>query len=565
MIAGSAEHKKHRGPSLYLSAPRLTALREELSTLQTALRCIQPRVDPAALRLVRQFHAQLSASTAILNVSGTPGAGVSTLTRLLAGDQGGPPRRDGQTAIHRQTRAPVLPVRLTELSGLTAALDKTRSLTIRLAENNLALVVLRADRLLGAIDFSLVRLLREQIHHPMILFVNQIDLLDDPAPEMARIRAQIDDLIARHHQGTAPTIVFGSLSWAEAAQSGRLSALSDDGKEALLALAEVADVDGDDHAPSFVWKLSGLPDLMDAIGLALEESPLRRMLGKIRKHLQTALADLDVDNRGMALGLDPSLAVQLSVAEVTHRSDALSQRLILEMDRQIDHIVGQVQTRINRVGSDYAQLELADMQRMLDGPDAPNQWDIDPFRVRLQLRSACLGFAQSCRALTDRMLRRAAREFATLSRDLLGSETGLAAPETALGTFLSVRAPDLHKPTPGVSEGPWTWRPRSNQTRPTRLRDFKSHLNLKIASLLREAEDRQISAPTKAMRDRLQDCLRQQSEALIALAATGAGAAQDSTLSVPFRGTTSAPATARSLTVTEPTGGATALPKSQDN
>ena len=204
MIAGSAEHKKHRGPSLYLSAPRLTALREELSTLQTALRCIQPRVDPAALRLVRQFHAQLSASTAILNVSGTPGAGVSTLTRLLAGDQGGPPRRDGQTAIHRQTRAPVLPVRLTELSGLTAALDKTRSLTIRLAENNLALVVLRADRLLGAIDFSLVRLLREQIHHPMILFVNQIDLLDDPAPDMARIRAQIDDLIARHHQGTAP-------------------------------------------------------------------------------------------------------------------------------------------------------------------------------------------------------------------------------------------------------------------------------------------------------------------------------------------------------------------------
>ncbi len=553
-----ADHKKHRDDQLYLSAPRLTALREELSTLQTALRSIQPRVDPAALRLVRQFHAQLSASTAILNVSGTPGAGVSTLTAMLAGHQGGAPQRELPAVTKAQARHSshtVLPVRLVEPAKHSGGIDRNRSLSTRLSENNVALIVLRADLLLDAVDFSLVRLLREPSRHPMILFLNRIDLLKSPACDIVKIRARLDDILARHHTGAPPSVIFGSLAWAEAAQSGRLASLPDDSKESLLALAEVADVDGDDHAPSFVWKLSGLPDLMDAIGLALEESPLRRMLGKIRRHLQVALADLDVGKQGMASGLDPSLAVQLSVAEATHRAEALAQRLTVEMDRQIDHIVAQVRTRIERVGSEYAKAEISEMQLLLDGKDVPLQWDVDPFRVRLQLRSACLGFAQSCRALTDRMLRRSAREFASLSRDLLGSETGLAAPETALGTFLSVRAPELHHPTPGMSDGPWTWRPRSGQTRPTRLREFKSHLNVKIASLLQEAEDRQITAPTKAMRDRLKDCLRQQSEALISLAATGAGSRIEATHFQPG----SVP---QHRNAADPTGSVTSLPKS---
>jgi hypothetical protein len=534
-MLGKAENRKDRAASLGLSAPRLTALREELSTLQEALRSIQPRVDPAALRLVRQFHAQLATSTAHLTLSGTPGAGVSSLTRMLSGDQGGAPQRDNHSTQVDAVVESVLPVRLIETAA-APALESMRGLSNRLSENNLALIVLRADLLIGSIDFSLVRLLREPHQNPIILFVNRIDLLDEPGEDMAAIRSRLEEMIQRHRPNSSVKIVFGSLSWAEAAQTGLLAGLSDDSKESLLALAEVAEVDGDDHAPSFVWKLSGLPELVDAIGLALEESPLRRVLGKIRRHLQSALADLDVENRGMASSLDPSLAVQLSVAEATHRAAALSQRLIAEMDRQISHIEGQVRSRIERVGCDYAQSALAEMQHVLeDRTDSAMQWDVDPFRVRLQLRSACLGFAQSCRALTDRMLRRAAREYATLSRDLLGSETGLAAPETALGTFLSVRAPELHKPAIGMGDGPWSWRPRSGQTRPARLREFKSHLNVKIASLLREAEDRQIAAPTKAMRQRLEEFLVQQAEALIALAATGAGAQNDSFLPVAMR------------------------------
>jgi hypothetical protein len=516
MTKSTAEHSQKRWTSLGLSAPRLTALREELASLQNALRSIQPRVDATALRLMRQFHAQLASTSAVVSLVGTPGAGVSTLIRLLSGDLGDAPQRDG-TASTISTPT-VLPVRLTDTKVGQTHENNRRSIAERMAENTLNLVVLRADRLKGAVDLGLVRLLREGAKHPMILFVNHVDLLDDPASEIGSIRTMLQALVGRHHSGPLPPIVFGSLSWAEAAQTGRLSALSEDSKEALLSLAEVADVDGDDHPPSFVWKLSGLPDLIEAIGAVLDESPLRRMLGNIRRHLQVALADLGGDAALADAGLNAAGTVALTLDDVGRRAEALSQRLMADLDRQSALIVDQVRARIARVGNDYAESAVADMLLRFDRVDAPLQWEMDPFRAKLQLRSACLGFAQSCRALTDRMLRRGARDFAALSRELLGTDASLPAPESALGTFMSIRAPEPK----GTGHGDkWSWRPRSGHIKLARVREFRSHINLQVAILLRDAEERQINAPMEAMRKRLADFLRDQSKALITLAGDG--------------------------------------------
>ncbi len=524
--------RKTRGTLLRLEAPRLQALRHEMSALQTVLQTIQLRVDTASLRSIRQFNTQLDHASVVVHLAGTPGAGRSSLTRLLAGQTGGAPTKANPVILTDQTASSALPVRLIDLHDHRLPSTSDRSFSVRLAENQVSLMVLRADLLVGSDDLSLVRVLRHADHQSLILFVNQIDVLANPARDIAIVRDRLRALIARHRtKGAEPVIVFGSCAWAEAAQSGQLSGLPAHSKNCLLAMAESAEIEGDDHAPSFVWKLSGIPELVEAVGRTLDQSALRRMLAKIRRHVECILADHDLDLDPIPQTVTPMLysagSRHLPLTEATLRSAALTQHLLDEMETQTAALVNQVRGRIKRVCADYAEASLAEVRSCLHGTGDVADLDVDPFRVRLQLRSACLGFAQSCRSLTERMMRRAVRDYSVLARDVLGTDAGLPMSHTAMDTFVSVRATDPPNMAFALADGPWAWLPQAGQSRTACLREFRAHLNAKIAALLAETEDRQIAAPTRAMRDQLHCFLRDQSLAFVIAARAAEGLPSD--------------------------------------
>ncbi|GHC66752.1 hypothetical protein [Neogemmobacter tilapiae] len=490
---------------------------------------VQPMLDLSSLRLVRQFQSQLTGAAVSLVLSGTPGAGVSTLLQVLAGHLGPvpvrvtSPRARFREAVTAQAGqgmgAGLLPVALVDLGRTPSPEVLAQRAELNAAQElEVQLLVLSADRLKGAIDLSLVRLLRAQTAQPLVLFINRVDCLENPAKDIPAIRARLESAIERHTGAMRPQIVFGSLSWAEAALKDRLAALGEDSKETLLQLAEVADVDGDDHAPSFVWKLSGMPQLVDALGKVMAASPLRRMVGKVRRQFRAILDN--IGHEGEDRTAEQIAACQLSADEVTERAEKLGQRLASELKRQAQQNADQFRQRLARLGQQFIETAVSDLNRRIDKAEEITNLEIDTFRLRLQLRSACLGFAQNCRSLSDRTLRRAAREFSQISREVLGSETRMVQAESNLGTFISVRSAEARATGLDLGAATWSWKPMPGQNRATLLRDFRVKLQARVTLLAQDTLDRQTAAPMDAMRDRLTEFVDGQTRMLVALAST---------------------------------------------
>ena len=531
MNTGANHRRSDVLPAVLSFCPQpLKSLRADIGTLNAAMASVQPMLDLSSLRLVRQFQGQLTGAAVSLVLSGTPGAGVTTLLSILSGAFGPPPLRvssprarfrEAVTAQAGQEGigAGLLPVALVDL-GRTP----TPEVLAQRAEMNAAqelevqLVVLSADRLKGAVDLSLIRLLRAQNTQPLILFVNRIDCLEDPAKDIPAIRARLEAAIEKHIGSSRPHIVFGSLSWAEAALKDRLAALTEDSKEALLQMAEVADVDGDDHAPSFVWMLSGMPVLVDALGKLITASPLRRMVGKVRRQFRAILDNIGHD--GEDRSAEQAAASHVSAEEIERRGANVGERLQGELKRQSQQNADQFRQRLARLGQQFIETAVSDLNRRIDKAEEITNLEIDTFRLRLQLRSACLGFAQTCRALSDRTLRKAAREFSQISREVLGSETRMVQAESNLGTFISVRSAEARATGLELGAGTWHWKPPAGQNRATLLRDFRVKLQERVALLAQDTLDRQTAAPVEMMRQRLEEFVENQTKMLVAVAST---------------------------------------------
>jgi hypothetical protein len=524
------------GPSasgcLALCPQQLRSLRREVVSLQAAMSDVQPQLGPQAVRPFKMFNAQLAGAEAALILTGSPGAGCTSLKSTLAGAQGGAPFkattpgarfRSAVTAVDRAfTAGNLLPVRLVDAGEAAPddAADASGGQAIS-ATATIHVFVLAADRVIKSIDLSLIRQMREHSGHPAIVFVNRIDCLDDPATDIPRIRAQFAVLSARYNTGKPATLVFGSIAWATAAQSDRLAALSEDSKEALLSLAEVADVEEDDHAPSFVWKLSGVPALIEAIGVAIWASPLRRMIGNVRRQFRALIDKLGRTPQELRLAIPRTAAGPVASADIQRRCEALAQRTMDDLKAQCDAATGQFQRRLARLGEVFEQSVLEDMMNFA-GPRASGllpAWETDPFRLRLQIRSCCLGFAQSCRATSDRLLRKSGREFDAISAEYFGAEARLSAPDAAMGSFLSIRSQALNASAYNPANGPWQWIPAPGQPLAAQGHDFRFvHLKPRVQALLDEAMARQIGGPAEMMRQRVAEFLRVQTRALLAQA-----------------------------------------------
>jgi hypothetical protein len=218
---------------------------------------------------------------------------------------------------------------------------------------------------------------------------------------------------------------------------------------------------------------------------------------------------------------DGTLAARLDHGEVRHRCEVLARRLQSELRSETAVVVAEFKARMAKAGALFVDTAVAEMVAHMDREGAPLHWEVDPVRLRIQLRAACLGFAQSCRALTDRMLRRAARDYAVIYRDLLGTAGVDAVPEPPLGTFVSVPALDGRTISVDLQAGSWHWRLRASQNSAAQVREFKARVMAETEALLREVEDRHRAAPADAVRFSLGAFLQSQTDALVAMARAG--------------------------------------------
>jgi GTP-binding protein EngB required for normal cell division len=411
---------------------------------------------------------------------------------------------------------------LQDTPGVNDPFLMREQITLRVVRNTeLCVVVLSANQALNTVDLALIRLLSTLEKRQVVIFVNRIDELERPSTQVAEIHESLISTLTRHGVGGTADIVFGSAKWAEAALNNRLDEMSRASIETLFDWAQAANIDRTDDPVSYAWKLSGIPTLVEAIGVRIAEGAAARVLEKARKQLRNIVAQSLASSMAGTIQFDGRASVLLSANEVKARTQALSRSLQAELDRETNAILADLKGRMKAANEAFVDSTVAAMIQHIQIYGPEGQWECDPMRLRMQLRVAYLNFARATRALAQSVLSRAAREVLGVYKDLLGepaAELKLEAPlapavppPVAIGKTIVV---DL--------QASW-WKRwlRARRGAEAFAGEYRALIAAETAAIVREIEEQQVTAVNEALRMALSEFLDDHSEALVEIARAG--------------------------------------------
>jgi len=292
-------------------------------------------------------------------------------------------------------------------------------ITIRaLRGSRTCVLVLSAQQALTSVDLALIRLIANVKSRDVIIFVNRIDELADPAREVPEIRASIVDTLKRHDGPAGAEILFGSGFWADRAMTGDLESL---GLHSARSLLNWAEANLDDSAPpdsteAMIWHLSGVPALARAIatraaadeGAALE-ARLERGLGNLRK--TQALA-----RRMQARGVPGQAEVVTRPEKVLETFDAIAGDALHGFDEGMREVQGAFAARVENARRRFLDRATAALVKHLEIYGENVTWTYDPTGLRMLLRSNYAVFVKSAGKAGDMSLATAAARVSALYR-----------------------------------------------------------------------------------------------------------------------------------------------------
>ena len=146
-------------------------------------------------------------------------------------------------------------------------------------DSRICVMVLSANQALTTVDMGLIRLISNLQSRDVIIFVNRIDELADPAAQVPEIEASIRATLAKHRGPADARILFGSGYWANKVLGETVEDIPPASAERLMnwARARATDVRPGSNSAEMVWQLSGL----SALNRTISERH-RRLAGRAR-------------------------------------------------------------------------------------------------------------------------------------------------------------------------------------------------------------------------------------------------------------------------------------------
>ena len=297
--------------------------------------------------------------------------------------------------------------------GVNDTFMMREQITIRaIRESRICVVVLSAHQALSTVDMALIRLISNVKSREVIIFVNRIDELGDPANEVPQIRASIEKTLADHQGPEDAQIIFGSAGWATVALSGAFDEMSDASSNALLNWA-----DEELRVPAeklsiqeVIWELSGLPALYKALSERIDEG----VGGEAVERAARSAINLANGVRAAA-GYD-GLAVQTDGVDVDTQAlraefAAIAKKAQSSFNDELAATVEDFERRLDRSHRSFLERATSSLLAHLESEGDSVVWEYDPTGFRVLLRSAYQVFGRN-------MASTAKREFATATKEL---------------------------------------------------------------------------------------------------------------------------------------------------
>ncbi|MEM7597967.1 MAG: dynamin family protein [Pseudomonadota bacterium] len=299
--------------------------------------------------------------------------------------------------------------------------------------SQLCVVVLAAHQALSTVDLALVRLISNLQSRDVIIFVNRIDELADPATQVPEIQASIAATL-KEHQGPADAdILFGSADWASQVLRGQMTELSADSADALLnyTRSQLGSLPDGLSEEEIVWHLSGVSQLQQAVAERVAKGAGRTALQSIARSARNLMGGIKMSDLRADTSADGTPPKPIDPEAAEERFATLERESRAALDTGLNTLHSAFTDRIARVHDSYLDRATAALVQHLDTTKAGTVWNYDPTGLRMLLRSSYYTFAKRSKDVISQVFTSSAEELSAFFDDLCTPQDGgfeLAAP-----------------------------------------------------------------------------------------------------------------------------------------
>jgi ElaB/YqjD/DUF883 family membrane-anchored ribosome-binding protein len=326
-------------------------------------------------------------------------------------------------ALYLTARALPLPICLRDTPGVNDTFMMREQITINaLRDSRICVLVLSAHQALSAMDMGLIRLIANVKSREVVIFVNRIDELSDPANQVPEIRASILRTLADHGGPADPQVIFGSAYWGQIALADRFDTLAPDSAEALFNWAEAsltpenAGFDG----KALVWHLSGIPQLYQALSDRIAEGSGAEMLAEARKRALNLVASLRAMGAITTLRLDGGQTQVMPKPQLMRHLARLEADALRDLTARLDDVFTQFSARVDGSHQRFLDRALQALLQHLDAHGTQTPWQYNPEGLRILLRTSYQVMQRNVAAACDQVFAAAADDLAQIYRHAFG-------------------------------------------------------------------------------------------------------------------------------------------------
>jgi len=282
-------------------------------------------------------------------------------------------------------------------------------------DSRICVVVLSAGQALTSVDMGLIRLISNLNSRDVIIYVNRIDELPDPANQIAEIEDSIRETLKEHHGPHDTEIVFGSAYWANKALSGELDEMEQSHSSTLLGWAEAnLRPEGAGQSPSdMVWELSGIPALMRAISQRTVQNLGNPCLSEIASSAVTIATSQEAAH-SVRIRATETDAQPISPSELWEAFDHLEKQSLATLENGLGSHIDDYMERADRAHATFIDRATHSLIKHLENKGEDVVWEYDPSGLRILLRSAHSLLGSRTRTLAKQEYEKAIRGIAEL-------------------------------------------------------------------------------------------------------------------------------------------------------
>jgi len=301
--------------------------------------------------------------------------------------------------------------------GVNDTFMMREQITIRsIRDSRICVVVLSAHQALSSVDMAIIRLISNIKSREVIIFVNRIDELNDPAAQVPEIRDSIRATLKKHQGPVDAQIIFGSAYWANNALSESLPKLSEDSALALCNWAEKElEYMPETQTPSeMIWELSGIPALYRSLSDRIAEGVAQEAIDKIARNAINLVNGVHASNQIASSHMVFDNHDGVDKDEITRTLDAIEDRSLKALESGFSSLTKDFHARIDRSHRSFLERATASLITHLDRHGENSVWQYNPMGLRVLLRSSYQIFGKRIQSTAQKAFESAATDISKI-------------------------------------------------------------------------------------------------------------------------------------------------------